>query len=150
MEKEISEIIEKQLPKQVGEVLQKRLSELENKEKELEVLKKKVANLEISEKEKIEELNRHIDLDKKLSQISQKEVELNQKELKLNNTILEHKLEEANKRAELITSFIHGLVRNVEVRKEIFDSKSSSYTDSNGVCHYPNTTSSYSEKQVKE
>jgi len=139
--------IDKHLSKEVGTRLQERFTELERKEIELKntsedlrLLRVSFSKLEedIKKKERIETLIS--ESDRKIADIEKRERDLELEKLKI-------KLEESEKRAEMVKEFTSGLVRNTSFRKTIFDSENQQpYTDSNGVYHYPMATSKHHEE----
>lgn len=152
MNQEIEEIIKKNLPAQVGEVLKKQLDQAE-----------KDAATVIHQKERIEQqqteinalsvkLQKHYDLDQREAEIKTRELNVSDKERAIEVFALQIRLEEANKRAELISGFTAALVRNTEFRKTIFDSETQSpFQDVNGTWHYPSPTSkSHTENKTAE
>ena len=69
-------------------------------------------------------INSHKKLDERASELKSRESALKSKQRNLDISILEIKLEEANKRADVVTQFTSGLVRNTEVRKNYFSNRS--------------------------
>jgi hypothetical protein len=133
MEKEIEEIIKKNLPEHVGEVLKKRLTEADNDAFDLVKYKQfyedtkdslAKANLKIEEYKKLDERN---------FKLEDRERTVAEKERMLDVTTLKIQLEEANKRADTVINFTSGLVRNVEFRKQVYDSQyQAGYSDGRG------------------
>ncbi len=159
MIKEIQEIIEKDLPKQVGETLRgvleqgekdaERVKELENdlytKDLHIEAL-----NAQISEQDgKLREYRkfdqRNIDLDNRT-------IELGNAERALKVQIMEIKVEEAEKRANMVMDFATGLVRNTEFKRRVFESQDQSqHTDVNGYNNWqPPLTKSVDTNETAE
>lgn len=140
LEEKFSKLIKEELPGKVGKELQEVLLKAEQDAKSLINLQRKYADLEkllaTTQDSNVilqKELKLHVDLDTKL-------VKIEEKERNFKITLLETKLEEANKRAEIVKEFTSGLVRNTIFRKQIFDSedKQVPYTD-----QYGNQTNTY-------
>lgn len=124
MTQEIEEIIKKNLPAQVGEVLQARLklaTDLENTNK---YLNSSIEKLQLREKELIKEIEVYKKHDERNAALDAREKTLMERERLQEVTELKTKLEEANKRADMVKEFTAGLVRNVEFKKRVFDSSS--------------------------
>ena len=152
MGQEIQDIIAKSLPAQVGEVLKKRLEQADRDKARVEQLSQELDGKKHECSVLNETIAKHHNLTEREKGIEAREVDVSKREKNIEVIILQSKLEEANKRAELVTGFTHGLVRNVEVRKSIYDSESQApFQDSNGNWHYPQPTSkSHTETQTKE
>lgn len=112
LQEEIQEAIKKNLPQQVGESLQKRLKDLEDKEKELSLLKIQNSNLQNSyntlKKELLEKDDNLIILNK----ITEKSKDLDNRQNKLEIELLTIKLEESNKRSEICKDLVQTVFRN--------------------------------------
>ena len=138
MDKKIRDIIEKNLPSQVGEVLKKRLEQAEEDEKSLKDQIKFNKKLILQEGELNRMISDYKKFDERNSKLNAREKEITRKEDMYSIAELTFKLEEANKRADVVTEFTRGLVRNTTFRKTIFDSENQdSYQDANGLMVYP-------------
>lgn len=120
----IEKAIAEDLPKQVGEVLQSELKELEVLRKQSEKDKAEIKKLKEHNNELLSTISSHKQLDKRAKELKSRENVLESKQRNLDLNILEIKLEEANKRADVVTQFTSGLVRNTEVRKSYFSNRS--------------------------
>ena len=120
--KEIRAIIEKNLPQQVGEVLKQRLEQAEKDSNNVERLKSINENACSEIKELQGEIKKYIQFDDRNRDIDKREKELSENEQAFKCNTLQVKLDEANKRANIVTEFTHGLVRNTIFKKNIFES----------------------------
>lgn len=152
MQKEIEDIINANLPAQVGEVLKKRLEQAEVDAKTVESQRGELERKSIEIKGLKEFIDGHTALNLRELAIQEREFEVEKKERAIEVFGLQIKLEEANKRAELVAGFTQGLVRNIEFRKEIFDSETlAPFIDGNGNWQYPQPTSKmHTETQKSE
>lgn len=138
MEKDIEEIIQKNLPAQVGTVLKNRL---EQAEKDAEEVKQQKAYLEERSKEiqafrvLIEDYKK---FDERNLKLEEREKMVTEVERNLKIRELEFQLISEKEKTEFSKSVALGLVRNIEYRKNIFDSENqNSYQDSHGNYVYP-------------
>lgn len=116
----IQDIVKESLPAALAEELRNELNEIvqlrkwkENAEQSIQKLDAEVHN----KNSKINELNAALD---KHKQLDARESEISSREKKLEITILTERLNNANSNIGLIGGFVDKLVRNVEVRKEVF------------------------------
>ena len=138
MDDEIKKIIEKNLPAQVGETLQKRLREAEEDKQLVEFQIDKISILEKTINDLNSNLREYEKLDERNDKLTTRENAVGIKETKQKVDELEIRLEESNKRADMVVNFTSGLVRNTNFRKTIYDSETQMpYTDSNGIYHSP-------------
>lgn len=136
--KEMEEIIKKNLPAQVGEVLSKELERLYKVETEHNYYKDIVSKNDVEIKELRSKLEEHRVLDAKLKTIEEAQEKLNNETRDLKVKILEYQLEAEKDKTDFTKNVALGLVRNTEFKKSIFDNEiQQPYTDSNGVYHYP-------------
>ncbi|MCK9429319.1 MAG: hypothetical protein M0R17_04895 [Candidatus Omnitrophica bacterium] len=154
LEEKFSSLIKEELPGKVGSELKEVLIKAEKDAKDLKDLQLQYVKLEKKVQDydrdlsKLQfELKEHDSLDAKLANL-----EIKEKALEV--TILKIQLEEANKRADMVQNFTSGLVRNVEIRKQIYDSNSKQVpiTDQYGNIRmeYVNTTKAYGETKKVE
>lgn len=123
MTEEIKAIIEKNLPAQVGEILQKQLAEGVRNAKELEAMER-LFNAETKRTTELRErIEEYKNLDDRNSKLEIREKSVTEKEFMLDMSVIKIQLEEANKRADMVMTFTNGLVRNTSFRKNIFDSE---------------------------
>lgn len=150
MKNEIKQIIEKQLTAEAGIVLKDVLQNGEDAvakviklEKQAEADKTMRISLE-TELRGLKALNLRLQL------IQAKEEEVTARETNYLNAILTIKLEEANKRAEMVVRYTEKLVRNKDFVKEIFSNKTpASYQDVNGNWVYPGMETISGTERIK-
>lgn len=112
MEKEIEEIIAKNLPLHVGEVLKSRLEEATKDATRLAECIKDVEKLERANKILVEMVSEQDSIKKDQKATEQLKEELKEKERNLQITILTLQVEEANKRADLAKEFTFAVFKN--------------------------------------
>jgi CRISPR/Cas system-associated endonuclease Cas3-HD len=122
LEEEIKASIEKNLPKQVGDTLRKRLEQTDNLEKENAALKEG-----IEQSKKLEQVlrNQISDFEKLkmvVTELNARERALEQRELTLEVTMLKAELESEKSKSEFGFNVALGLVRNTNYRKAVFES----------------------------
>jgi len=145
LEKELQESIKKNLPQQVGEVLKQRLEQADkdaNEVKRLKELLDKYADDKIGLEKQIEEYKQ---FDSRNSLLESREKEIETKEKQLEVETLKYQLQSEKDKTEFSQKVALGLVRNVEYRKNIFDTETSGQpvTDTNGYTHYPMPTNKH-------
>lgn len=144
LEKDLSEAISKNLSAEVGLRLQGILRQAES---DATLVLNQKATL-ISRDKTIsllqEKLNAHDTLTERDEALKIREESVNKLEQELEIQILTIKLEESEKRADMISGYTSGLVRNTLMRKNIFDSETANngmpIMDGNGNAHYPIAT----------
>lgn len=139
MKEGIQKIIEANLPKQVGEVLQKRLQELEEKEEQLikanELISKQ--SVEISELTSRVTSKEHLDKQYEVLEVNLAKLVEDKRNLKVEK--LEFQLASERDKTQFSKEVALGLVRNTEFRKTVFDSENQEgYYDGNGNWVQPN------------
>lgn len=132
-EQELQEVLKKNLPQQVSEVLRERLTQADRdagKVKSLEA-EIKLANEQSDYfKEQLEEYKK-LDVRNALLESREKELETEKTNLEIEK--LRYKLSVEIEKNEFTKSVALGLVRNTSYRKDMFNSKTiPSYTDANG------------------
>ncbi len=133
-EQEIQEVIKKNLPAHVGDVLKERLAQADRDASALEAAKKIVEQKDNELKCKEATI---LDYQAKDSQYLQ--LEIREKELEI--TTLKYQLETEKDKTQFSKDVALGLVRNTEYRKNIFDSENQApFQDSNGMWIYPMAT----------
>jgi hypothetical protein len=154
LEERFSSLIKEELPGKVGSELKEVLIKAEKDAEEILKLESIIREDTLKQSQLYEEnsklkaeLSSHRSLDTKL-------VDIEKREKALEVTILKIQLEESNKRADLISSYTTGLVRNVQVRKGIFDGSMTQVpvTDNNGYTRmeYSNSNKTYNETKIVE
>jgi hypothetical protein len=139
---EFEEIIKKNLPAQVGEVLKKRLEQAEadanqvkNLEAQLVSRNNHVTGLEakINEYKKLDERNAGLEA-------REKKVEIDERDLKVKT--LEVQLGAAQNNSQFAKDVALGLVKNVEYKRSVFGTENpSGFTDANGRYVQPSSVS---------
>lgn len=132
MNKEIEEIIRKNLPQEVGETLKKVLEEGDVAKENLKLLQEDYEHVRDARDKYKSKLKDHVDLDIRENNLNNKESELKEKERNLEITELKIRLDEANKRSIEISGFVSSLVRNTQFRESVFGSTSKSTLDQYG------------------
>ena len=122
-ELEIQEIIKKNLPQQVGDMLKVRLEQAEKDAKKVIELEEKLKQFQTTINEKQSELSAYKLLDERNSKLDEKEQFLNKKQHDLDLEILQQKFESEKDKSDFAKSIALGLVRNTEFRKSVFDSE---------------------------
>lgn len=141
MNKEISEIIEKNLPAQVGAVLKETLAKAESDAAELKECKTTIKLISEQNLKTEGQLRDHNKIDTREASVTVREKAVEKKEVMQEVDVLKIKLEESEKRADIVTDFTKGLVRNTIYRKSILDSENQEgYPDANGNMVYPTPT----------
>jgi hypothetical protein len=120
---EIQEIIKKNLPQQVGDVLKVRLEQAEKDANLVVQLKNKISQLEESVKKQLDLLDEYELLDRRNSKLDEREVLLNKKQHDLDLEILQQKFENEKDKSDFAKSLALGLVRNTEFRKSVYDTE---------------------------
>ena len=151
MEQQIKEIIEKNLPKQVGETLQKRLAEADKNEKLLEIAnqslltgKKAMEDADAAIDSLKTQLDKHKNLDKREKEITDKETAFEIEKLK-------YQLESEKDKTSFSKEVALGLVRNTQYRRDVFDNVSEpGGTDQYGNRLYVNKTQNLTETRTEE
>ena len=122
-ELEIQEIIKKNLPQQVGDVLKVRLEQAEKDAKKVIELEEKLKQFQTIINEKQSELLAYKLCDERNLKLDEKEKVLNKKQHDLDLEILQQKFESEKDKSDFAKSVALGLVRNTEFRKSVFDSE---------------------------
>jgi len=130
---EIQEIIKKNLPQQVGDVLKVRLEQAERDANLVVQLKNTISQLEDSVKKHLIRINNYELLNDRNSKLDEREVLLNKKQHDLDLEILQQKFENEKDKSDFAKSLALGLVRNTEFRKSVFDNENQNgyYNSSN-------------------
>jgi hypothetical protein len=149
MEKEFQEIIQKNLPAQVGEALKKRLEVADQADNEIPRSKSEIRNLQISNaalQEKIDEKDK-IESMISIQQSQLEKIEKEQHDLDLEK--LRIQLEVEKDKSSFVKDIAMGLVRNQEFRRRLFDSKSGPESvDQYGNARYATHTVSSDETKT--
>ena len=150
LEKEIAEAIEKNLPAQVGKSLQERLKKVELLEDENESLRNRIKEVDLEVVKLNGVISKYSEQDQRNSTLEVREKVVEEKERRLEIELLTLKVSEAEKRADMVSGFMSGLVRNSEFRREVVNSKSGSVPISDGrggyTTTYTNNTVAYTEE----
>ena len=127
MEQEIKDIIAKNLPQHVGDVLKERLNKADKLEAEVDYLNRVLseANKDISNfKEKLEKERQHTYSEQQLKAEWSK---LEERERNLEVEMLKLKLEESQKRADVSTKLVETVFRSPVYRKHVENMTLGSY-----------------------
>lgn len=151
-EEEIAEIIKKNLPAHVGEVLKERLEQADK-----DTVKLKQQETALAEKNnKITSLEKTIEeykqFDTRNAAITDRENKVTEAERNLKIATLEFQLQSEKDKTTFTRDITLGLVRNIEYRKTIFDSQSINgrYDDKgNYIQPYSETKNHTEDKSAK-
>ena len=125
---EIQKAISESLPQQVGEVLQKRLSQADTDKEALEKLTEKAEQLE----RELDEI-RKWKYDAKKNEDDKRRLESERQAFEIEKANNAAKLSE--EKFQFSREVLMGMVRNIEHRKTLFNGAGTVYTtDHNGVC----------------
>lgn len=142
LEKELQESIKKNLPQQVGEVLKQRLEQADKDAKELDLQKRSVDALTTQVASLLATIGNYEKFDVRNGLLESREKEIENKEKLLEIQELKYQLQAEKDKTTFSQNLAMGLVRNIEYRKNIFDSESGGqpFTDGNGYTVYPQPT----------
>lgn len=151
MEKEIKEIIEKNLPAHVGDVLQKRLTQADV---DATTVKQQAAIIAINVKT-IEELNARVKQEEELvsmrNNIAEREKTVAEKERVQEIANLQCQLAAEKDKSDFVKTLALGLVRNTEYRKTVFDNESQAgYSNGTNYVQPGNITKTLTEERKTE
>lgn len=154
IQEELNEVIAKNLPAQVGETLKLRLEQAEKDVKTIETLKDKLDNRDVT----ISDLNRRIEeyikFDQRNLELEVREKAVAKKEIEAEVEALKVQLAAEKEKSDFAFKTSLGLVRNIEYRKNIFDTENPGgvgVVDGHGNWHYPSPSSKhYNETQTNE
>ncbi len=155
LSKELQELYEKHLPNQIGIALKNKLEQAEKDATELVTLKQAHEKLQKEKLSLDDELKQHKSIDKKLAEIETKFQEIEAREKKVDIDELKYQLAAEKEKTQFTRDVAMGLVRNIEYRKNVFDSEhvlhgSGGYADPNGNWVYPqptNTVKNFAETE---
>lgn len=150
MEKEFEEIIKKNLPAQVGEVLKIRLEQADKdaiqvKQQGESLKKKELESLALQQK-----IDKYVAYDSRNASLDGREKVIQEKERNLEIETLKFQLSAEKEKTDFSKQVALGLVRNMEYRKTVFDSENKPYQDQHGYTQYGNTTKNLEEKKNAE
>ena len=150
---EIQESIEKNLPKQVGDTLRKRLEEADRLEAALKVSEDRADGLSKDLNKALEIIEDYKKFDERNAALEVREKELKEKEIKFEIETLTYQLAAEKDKTEFSKNIALGLVRNTNYRKAIFDSENPGgypMFDGQGNAHYPIATDrNYTETKTE-
>jgi hypothetical protein len=130
--KEILEIIKKNMPEQVGSELKKLLEKAEKDARMVEELSAVIADLEQSGIALNKRIDEYIKFDQRNANLDAREHLLAELELGLRERELEYKLAAEKEKSAFAINVAMGLVRNVEYRNSVFGNGSVPFKDNNG------------------
>lgn len=138
MDQEINEIIKKNLPAQVGEVLKQRLEQAERDATDLKKYAAELAEANATVSELKIMLVRHKSLDERAEALTAREIAVDVLERAQKISQLQYELESEKQKTDFVKNVALGLVRNTEYRKNIFDSETQSgHYNENGMWIQP-------------
>lgn len=150
MEIEIQEIIKKNLPAHVGDVLKKRLEQADNDANELKSYKQAVVDRDKTIAEQQKRIEEYKAFDIRNSTLESREKAVAEQERNQKVAALEYQLNSEKEKTKLVTDVAMGLVRNTEYKKTIWDNESqASYTDSHGNYHQPGNINKHFDETSK-
>jgi len=117
MEQEIKDIIAKNLPEQVGNVLKERLEKAERDAKNLEIMNVSYGNLMIELEGKKQKLQQLMSLESRISDIKNAEEAIKERRMEMALQISEIKLQEAEKRADELRNVLEIVFKSPVYRK---------------------------------
>jgi len=149
--KQIEALIEKELPNQVGEALRKKLEQADKDAVEVARLRGELDyQIDVVNKLK-EQLEEHRVLGEREIELEKREEKVEERERNIDLTLLTTRLAEAEKRADTVTEFTMGLVRNTTFRKNIYDNEDQAgYQDGNGNWIQPGPVNKHLEETQTE
>lgn len=148
---EMQEIIKKNLPAEVGEVLKERLAQADKNAIELESKKAQIETLIGNQNALNKRIDEYVKLNERNARLDERENLIEARERQAKVTELEIMLAEANKRADIVVDFTKGLVRNTSFRESVYHNRTKDgYYDTNGVWvnNLNDTTTSASTKDA--
>jgi hypothetical protein len=148
---EIKEIIAKNLPAQVGEVLQLRLEQADRDANTVKNLTEIKSSNETTIRLQQSQIESYKQFDDRNAALDQREKDLVQREMNLGIEVLKYQLAAEKEKTQFTQSVAMGLVRNTEYKKTIFDSenKGGFYDDKGNYIPPVNTSKSYTEDKTK-
>lgn len=150
MNDEINEIIKKNLPAQVGDVLKQRLEQAEVDAVKVQELTAKVAERDAIIKDQKDKLSKYATFDEISSGLTAREEALKISETNFKVSVLEYQLQSEKDKTDFAKNVALGLVRNTEYRRTLSDNKSSSgYSDHSGNWIQPPNSYQNSEENNK-
>lgn len=123
MDKDIVESIRKNLPQQVGDVLQKELNRLQGIERDHKALKEAHEKTQQSLNSKNNEINKLNELLQAHEEITKREAAVSERERNSKIEELQVKLDAAESKQQFAEKLAMGLVRNIDYRKTVYDSR---------------------------
>lgn len=132
IEKEIKELIEKNLPEQVGVILKDRLQQAEQDAKTVKEQKKTIEYLEESVKIKSQKLAEYATLDERNKMLEKREKALDEAARRLDITALEIRLKSEEEKTAFVKDVTLSLVRNTEYRRSVYSTHSEPDKDQYG------------------
>lgn len=121
---ELNEVIKKNLPQAMGEVLRKRLEQADKDAADVAKLTESSDRLQVAYRNLSDQLQAAEEKLKIHKTLDDRHAELNSRELRLDMAILQIKLDEMTKSRDFAASVTMGLVKNTEFRKTVFESGS--------------------------
>jgi hypothetical protein len=145
MELEIKDIIAKNLPAHVGDVLKQRLEQADKDAANLKEALEKVSNLSKELAEAKIQLNKHDTISNRIGELEAYEKAIDLKERNIELDILKRQLAIEKEKTDFTQSIALGLVRNIEYRNTVYHNSSAPFVDGHGYKSTENTSSSKDE-----
>lgn len=150
MELEIQEIIKKNLPAHVGDVLKKRLEQADADASELKNYKEAVVSRDKTITEQQKKIEEYKQFDDRNIKLEAREKTVAEQERNLRISTLEYELKSEKEKTALITSVAMGLVRNTEYKRSIWDSeRQNPYQGGHGNMVYPTSVDKHFDETKK-
>lgn len=143
--KGLKEVIEKNLPKQTGEVLQQRLAQADKAEFELKEAEKQIEKMRLTIEGNNNTISQLSDLKLTKAKLDAQAAELDKKQNQLKVDELTYQLAAEKEKTAFAKEVALGLVRNIEYRKDVFDNENKPFIDQNGYTQYANTSKNVNE-----
>jgi hypothetical protein len=151
MEQEIKDIIQKNLPAQVGEVLRVRLEQADLDSARVKALENSLKSREELIDTQSEALQKYREFDSRNSKLDKREAELNERERNLKIELLEYQLDSEKEKTSFTKEVALGLVRNTNYRKSILDNETQAgYQGPNGWVQPQQVSKSFIEDKTEQ
>lgn len=153
MEEEFKVIIEKNLPAQVGEALQKRLLQADEDAASVKRLRETVADLQKVESTLLNTVEGYQEFDARNAAMEERERALANQEREFRLHTLEYQIAAEREKTKFSQDVAMGLVRNTKYRSQIFDNEfetNGHYDAHNNWVAPKNVTKTYTEDKSAE
>jgi uncharacterized protein YigA (DUF484 family) len=137
LKQEISAAVEKSLPKHLSETLQKRLADLEGKERELETTRKTLASKTTENQDLQAKINKLESLVKSEEILEKKAREVEKREQTMEIFELKAHLDAAEKTNGKVMDLVAALMRNTEFKRTRFTTFDQDYRGNGDIVKHP-------------